>query len=781
MKELLNRYQARLTRREDERVWGGIEGALRGDRVTKRRSRFFRLPSAGLAVAAAAVAITLVVKQGGSPPPIPAPDVVMMQKRAEDRLAQGDFVELGEAHEGTKAPGTEGEAVLGETETAPAASAAAPREADDFTRVKSEGDEAEAGRESAAHGAGERKDVSPPEASTVDEVLRDIAADAKEQAAAATAAEIVTPRIVLRSTQVTHGVSSGDVPSGLSPGEEQAQRLRGLGYLDSESSVARPIAPAGKIAPAAEPTPTQEKAWGNTREKYLSANEPAPSDPTVSRRSRDYGFSSAPPDAMFFRHYGINPEVWTEDDRRATIALDVDPASYGIVREYLLRRQLPPAAAVRVEEFVNAFPHGYAPPRGDDIAGAGVSHRHEGTFAFHLDAAPAPFGEGRVLFRVGLKGREIDAIDRKPVTLTFVIDTSGSMARENRLELVKDMLVTLVGQLRHDDEVAIVTYGSSARIVAPVTSVSNRWALEQQIRALHTNGSTNAEAGLTLGYQLASRAYREGRISRVILCSDGVANVGRTGPDAILDVIAEEAERGIDLTAIGVGMGNYNDVLLERLANAGDGQYYYVNDRLEAHRVFVENLTGTLVTIARDAKAQVLFNTDVVTRYRLLGYENRDVADEDFRNDAVDAGEVGAGHEVTVLFELVLAEDPPKNEWFARASVRFQDPETGEVTEDYREAFVRDIARRFDRMEATFRLDAAVAEFAEILRDSYYARSGDLAAVRDLVRVVAADVPQRDDVQELEGLVARAERLRSSGPRVDWLEREAAWERGERP
>jgi len=286
------------------------------------------------------------------------------------------------------------------------------------------------------------------------------------------------------------------------------------------------------------------------------------------------------------------------------------------------------------------------------------------------------------------------------------------------------------------------------------TPASEAETILAAIDRLQPDGSTNAEEGLVLGYKMAAQHFKVGGINRVILCSDGVANVGRTGPDSILAQIRDYAAQGIALSTVGFGMGNYNDVLMEQLADDGDGNYAYVDTLAEAERVFVENLTGTLQTIAQEAKIQVDFNPEVVSRYRLLGYENRDVADEDFRNDDVDAGEVGAGHSVTALYELKFHPDAQGRA--LTAHVRYEDPDTGEVTEVARDMDRGDFRPTFAEMPARFRLVAAVAEYAEILRHSYWAKQGSLAAVSELARQVADELPNDPDVAEFADLVARA-------------------------
>ena len=282
-----------------------------------------------------------------------------------------------------------------------------------------------------------------------------------------------------------------------------------------------------------------------------------------------------------------------------------------------------------------------------------------------------------MLMRVGLKGKMIPADERKDATLIFVIDVSGSMNRGDRLGLVKRSLELLVGQLRPQDKVGVVIYGSRGHVLLEPTAGSNTETIMGAINALRSEGSTNAAEGLELGYRMAEGELHPDRITRVMLLSDGVANVGDTGPDSILKLIKNQVEEGVTLSTVGFGMGNYNDILMEQLANDGNGAYAYVDTLKEAQRIFVENLTGTLQVIALDSKVQVDFNPDVVSRYRLLGYENRRVDDEDFRNDQVDAGEVGAGHSVTALYELKLREEAQGQ--MAEVFVRYEDPDSRNV------------------------------------------------------------------------------------------------------
>ena len=434
------------------------------------------------------------------------------------------------------------------------------------------------------------------------------------------------------------------------------------------------------------------------------------------------------PDAMFFEDYGVNPFLDTQDDHLSTFAMDVDTASYTLTRSYLMNQQVfPPPDAIRPEEFINYFDAGYESPSGDDA------------FAIYLDAAPAPFGyDEHYLFRVGLQGRYVAPEDRDPALLIFVIDVSGSMDRGDRLELVKEALGLLVGELREDDRVGIVVYSDESRSVLDPTSASNADTIMGAINALRPEGSTNVADGLRIGYEMAQENSREGQITRVIVCSDGVGNVGPTGPDEILELVKNGVEDGITLSTIGFGMGNYNDIMMEQLANDGNGNYFYVDTLREARRVFVHNLTGTLQVIGYDAKVQVDFNADVTDRYRLIGYENRAIADQDFRDDTIDAGEVGAGHSITALYEMALeGDDLDADAVIATVYIRYQDADTREVVEINKDITVGDLHPTLDDAPASFRLHAAAAEFAELLRDSYWAQEGTYMAVLDLAKSLA--------------------------------------------
>ncbi len=459
---------------------------------------------------------------------------------------------------------------------------------------------------------------------------------------------------------------------------------------------------------------------------------------------------AALPAGMFFQDYGVNPFIDTEDDYLSTFGLDVDTGSYTLARRYINDGLLPPEDAIRTEEFINYFNQGYEnPPEGQ-------------AFSINIDGAPSPFTETERyrMLRIGVQGYSIPPELRKDVALTFVIDVSGSMDIENRLELVKRSLELLVEQLRPTDSVGIVVYGSEARIVLEPTSGSDQEEILRAIYSLQPEGSTNAEAGLRLGYEQALKAFNPGGINRIVLCSDGVANVGRTGPDNIWDQVSAMASEGIMLTTIGFGMGNYNDVLMEQLADNGQGFYAYVDDIKEAERLFVHNLVSTLQVIALDAKIQVEFNPEVVSRYRLLGYENRAIADDDFRNDDVDAGEVGAGHSATALYEIKLHHEAQGR--IATVHLRWEDPDTHEVIEIHQDFYASEMAETFSEADTNFQLTVLVAEFAEVLRGSYWAQTSSLDDVLEEAERIYSYFIENPEVEEFLKLARRAWSLAGS-------------------
>ncbi len=506
--------------------------------------------------------------------------------------------------------------------------------------------------------------------------------------------------------------------------------LKSLGYLTGS-----PPSPAAKGE-------AKKDGWAFLAEAQApSTHPPAPRGPPAPN-DQPYG-------DVFFEDAGVNPFVDTEDDRFSTFGLEVDTASYTVARRYLRDGHLPPREAIRVEEVVNALSYGDRGPAAGD-------------FALSAEGAPTPFGEGERyhVLRFAVTARAVDRDQRPPAVLTFVVDVSGSMAADNRLGLVKQALYELLAQLRADDRVGLVVYGSRGEVLLEPTTDHQR--IRSSIDRLRSGGSTNAEEGLVLAYDLAARFLDAERINRVILCSDGVANVGRTGPESILARIESDAERGVELTTVGFGMGNYNDVLMEQLADAGDGRYAYVDTLSEARRLFVEELTGTLLTLGREAKAQVEFDPRVVRSYRLLGYENRDIADERFRDPTVDAGEIGAGHTVTALYEVKLQPEVSRRDTVATLRFRYVPiGPTGatEAVELERALRVKDLAPSWDAASPALRLASLAGEYAELLKGTYWARGGSFAEVLRRTQQLTPSFAGDARVADFASLVATAAQL----------------------
>ncbi len=393
----------------------------------------------------------------------------------------------------------------------------------------------------------------------------------------------------------------------------------------------------------------------------------------------------------------------TSEDPLSTFAMDVDTGSYTLARNTLRAGGQPDPATVRIEEFVNAIAQDYAPPRDGEV------------FAVHADGAAWPWGQRAEsqLLRIGLSTDEADG-ERLPASLTFVVDTSGSMADPGKLDLVQESLRLLVANLQPGDTVAIVAYEARARVVLPQTPWDEQADLLEGIARLAPGGSTNLSAGMDLGYAMAREHLREDGLNRVILLSDGIANTGHTEAGAILERVAVDAAQGIELVTVGVGLGSFNDALMERLADEGDGFYAYVDTLDEAQRLFSTELVATLQTVAREARIQVEFNPAVVTGYRLIGFENRAVPDSEFDNDFRDAGEVGAGHQVTALYEITTTSQPGP---LAQVRLRWLDPEDGAAREMARNVTADAVGGAWIAANPVLQLDGVVAAWAQSMRD----------------------------------------------------------------
>ncbi len=469
-----------------------------------------------------------------------------------------------------------------------------------------------------------------------------------------------------------------------------------------------------------------------------------------SEESRDSEFvpETTVPEAVEFQDYGANPFEDPQRDPLSTFAVDVDTGAYTLMRAWVNEGFLPDPNSVRVEEYVNYFDGGYVAPE-------------DSTFAVYADGGPSPYWDSRNdILRIGIQAREVTERERQDVNLTLVVDVSGSMGDQGKLAMVQDALAILVDELDRFDTIGIVSYNTDADVVLKPTPVSQRGEILDAIDSLQAVGSTNAEAGLILGYELADESYQHGAVNRVMLLSDGVANVGNTGPGSILEEIGDQSRRGIDLVTVGVGISTYNDVLLEQLADQGDGWYAYVDTVDEAERLFQEQLTTSLETVARDVKVQVEFDPEYVAEYRLIGFENRDIADDDFRDDRVDAGDINAGHTVTALYEVSLTRDAYRvDDSFATVRLRWTDAESGRPEEIEGDVGTGLLAESFAETSAEFQLVSAVAAYAEVLRDSRWVRGLDLDEILDEVDQLPWREIDDEAAEEFMDLLEKAVRL----------------------
>ena len=456
-----------------------------------------------------------------------------------------------------------------------------------------------------------------------------------------------------------------------------------------------------------------------------------------------------------FEDYGVNPFVDTSADPLSTFALDVDTASYAVARNHLRGGVLPPPEAVRVEEFVNYFDGGYESIWDE--------------FAIDLAAAPSPFArDGYVLLRVGVQAPEALAGSSVLDAVVIVLDRSGSMSEMadfgdeplERMQLAHKAVDVLLDGLPNGTRVGIVAYNTQVRTILEPTDVAgNRARIMQRVREqVIPEGRTNTEAGLSAGFDMALREANSGRSVLVLLLSDGVANVGAITTDEILERIGDRGDIG--LSTIGVGLGPFNDVLMEQLANSADGTYHYIDTSEQARRIFDDNLGGMLLLAARDAKIQVEFNPETVRSYRLLGFENRDVADEDFRDNTVDAGEVGLGQSAIALYELEVRATRGETAELATVTLRYERSNRASVREIVRGITRAEVAGSFAAADPRFRLAAAAAEFAEVMRRSPFVdyRDLDMAVLLAESRSVARDLPDDSDTTELADLIETARR-----------------------
>jgi Ca-activated chloride channel family protein len=472
--------------------------------------------------------------------------------------------------------------------------------------------------------------------------------------------------------------------------------------------------------------------------------------------------------------YATTQESGFQDVRHqplTTFSADVDRASYANVRRFLNQGQRPPKEAVRVEEFLNYFDYGYPQPVG----------KHP--VAVDTELSESPWNPGLKLLRVGVQARHLPAGQRPASNLVFLIDVSGSMADANKLPLVKAAFRLLVDQLSPQDRVAVVVYAGAAGLVLPSTPGSEKMRIRDAIDALDAGGSTAGGAGIQLAYQIAEEQFLRGGTNRVILATDGDFNVGTSGEGELRRLVEEKRQTGVFLSVLGFGMGNLKDSKMELLADHGNGQYAYIDNAQEAQKVFVQELGGTLCTVAKDVKLQLEFNPRLVRAYRLIGYENRRLANEEFNDDRRDAGDLGAGHSVTALYELVpagadspylarvdslryqrVAETPAagRGEW-ATVKIRYKYPDAAAS-----QLLVQPVAGTvvaFVRASESFRFAAAVTEFGLLLRDSEFRGQAHFAHAHATARRSLGTDAEGYRAEFLR-LVRLAQRLPAAGERV---------------
>ncbi|MEE8165408.1 MAG: von Willebrand factor type A domain-containing protein, partial [Myxococcota bacterium] len=448
----------------------------------------------------------------------------------------------------------------------------------------------------------------------------------------------------------------------------------------------------------------------------------------------------------------------------STFSIDVDTASYSNVRRFLLDGSIPPEGAVRIEELVNYFQY------------PSETRARKHPFLLETEVFEAPWAKSHRLVRIAVHGREIPEDEIPPRNLVFLLDVSGSMQGADRLGLVKRGLTDLIQRLRPEDRVAIVVYAGASGLLLPSTPGDQRWRILDALNALTAGGSTHGAAGIRLAYDTARAHFDAQGINRVILATDGDFNVGVTSRSELVKLIEKERQSGVFLTVLGFGRGNLNDAGMEELADKGNGHYAYIDSIAEARKVLVHEAGGTLVTIAKDVKIQVEFNPMRVAAYRLIGYENRRLEDRDFNDDKKDAGEIGAGHDVTALYEIVpvgvdfdSGVDPLKyqkliepnasgsDDWLT-VKLRYKVPQGSKS--QLVSTVVDGSPHRLEETSESGRFTAAVALFGMLLRDSDFKGEGDFDLVRSLARGALGEDP-RGERAEFVRLVALAKDLRS--------------------
>jgi len=457
--------------------------------------------------------------------------------------------------------------------------------------------------------------------------------------------------------------------------------------------------------------------------------------------------SSEPTDRENYAHFDDNPIKRVSEHPVSTFSIDVDTGAYANVRRIINNGQLPQHDAVRVEEMINYFAYDYPLPDSFDPP-----------FKVTTEIAPSPWNKKTHLLHIGIKGYDIPKDKLPPANLVFLVDVSGSMQSPDKLDLLKTALKLLSQQLTEKDKVSLVVYAGAAGLVLEPTPGNEKATINAALERLMAGGSTHGSAGIQLAYATAEQAFIKDGINRILLATDGDFNVGTVNFEALKNLIEEKRKTGISLTTLGFGTGNYNDQLMEQLADAGNGNYAYIDTLNEAQKVLVDEMSSTLQTIAKDVKIQIEFNPMTVAEYRLIGYENRLLRREDFSNDKIDAGEIGAGHTVTALYEIALVGSGAER----LENLRYGDTEAAEGQRRSELAFLRlrykvpdgdtskllewslmrqDVIETVDNTSEHFRFSAAVAAFGQQLRGGTYLDNFSYNDILSLARGARGDDP----------------------------------------
>jgi Ca-activated chloride channel family protein len=482
-----------------------------------------------------------------------------------------------------------------------------------------------------------------------------------------------------------------------------------------------------------------------TAVEYMAISQPMP---LMAKKMR-----VAPPAPEYFAH-AENLDNYLPSDSNgvfqaattplSTFSVDVDTGSYANIRSYLSMGQMPPTDAVREEAFINYFDYNYSVPEDKSQP-----------FATFTELAPAPWNDERHILRIGLQGYDLPASERKPSNLVFLVDVSGSMHDKNKLPLLVQSLTMMVKQLSARDTVSLVTYAGNVQVVLSPTKGKEKQTIINALKALKAGGGTHGESGIKMAYQEAKKAFIKGGVNRVILATDGDFNVGTTSIDALKDLIAEQRKQGISLTTLGFGRGNYNDAMMEQLADIGDGNHAYIDTLHEAQKVLLRQMSGTLQSIANDVKIQLEFNPAEVKEYRLIGYQNRLLKDEDFNNDKVDAGEIGVGHTVTALYEVTLAGNKGQvdelryqqkkmvstSDELLQVKIRYKLPGDTESKLISQEVNKQQVLPDFNSASSDFKFATSVAAFAQKLKQSQYLGDMNYQDIASIARANRGDDP----------------------------------------